>query len=184
MRNSRFVLIIARVFLLFFLSCIFTVSQLCAYELKTSKATIIYDSPEDLEEFNYNIYMSRGLGNQLKSRRAVTMEDEVIAKVDILVDKVGSVLDMYPKNLKFTLRLFADTRGVQDLYMKNYGRKVNYIAFYSISRKTMYVAVNKVNLRVFAHETGHVVVDHYFKVRPPYKIHEVMAQYAEKHISD
>ena len=184
MKNNSLWFIIPAIGLLFTLSGTFCVSCLHAYELKARKATIIYDSPDDLEEFNYNIYLSRSLGNLLKSRRVVTMEDEVRAKVDILVDKVGSVLDMNPKNLHFTLRIYPSTKGVHDVYMKSYGRKVNYIAFYSMSRKTMYLAVNKVNLRVFAHEVGHVVVDHYFKVRPPYKIHEVMAQYAEKHITD
>jgi len=184
MKNNCFRLIIIAVELLIFSSLIFLPPCLYAYELKAHKATIIYDSPDDLEDFNYNIFMGRGLSNLLKRRHVVTMEDEVRAKVDILIDKVGSVLDMNPKNLKFTLRLFPDTQGVQDVYMKSYGRKVNYIAFYSLGRKTMYLAVSKVSLRVFAHELGHVVVDNYFKVRPPYKIHEVMAQYAEKHITD
>lgn len=158
--------------------------SLSAYELKARKTTIVYDRSEDLEEFNYNVYLGSDLGKLLQSRRAITMEDEVRAKVDILVDRVGQVLDMYPENLQFTLRIFSDVKGVQDTYFESYGRKVNYIAYYSLSRKTMYLAADKVNLRVFAHEIGHVIVDHYFKVRPPYKIHEVMAQYAEKHITD
>ncbi len=35
-----------------------------------------------------------------------------------------------------------------------------------------------------AHEIGHAIVDHYFKVRPPYNVHELMAQFVEKRISD
>lgn len=184
MQNNRVWFIMKLAGVLFFLFFIFGITASHGFELQARKATIVYDNPDDLEEFNYNIYLGRGLGNLLKSRRVVTMEEEVRAKVDILVDRVGSVLDMNPEDLKFTLRLFPDTKGVHNVYMKNYGRKVNYIAFYSLSQKTMYLAVDKVNLRVFAHEVGHVVVDHYFKVRPPYKIHEVMAQYAEKHITD
>jgi len=160
------------------------VSQSYGYELKTKYTTIVFNSREDLDEFNDNIYIGRKLGFLLKQKRIVTLEDEVRAKVDILIKKVCDVLDMYPANLNFTLRLFADTKGTQAAYRKYYGRNATYIAFYSMGRKTMYIAVNKVSLRVFAHETGHVVVDHYFKVRPPYKIHEVLAQYSEKHITD
>jgi len=32
---------------------------------------------------------------------------------------------------------------------------------------------------------GHAVADQYFNVkRPPYKIHELMAQFAERHVTD
>jgi hypothetical protein len=48
----------------------------------------------------------------------------------------------------------------------------------------MYLSIRDVKLRVIAHEIGHVVVDHYFDVPPPVKIHEVLAQFAETHISD
>jgi predicted metalloprotease len=61
---------------------------------------------------------------------------------------------------------------------------VNYLAFYSLSKKTIWISVDDANLHVLAHEIGHAVVDHYFKVRPPYNIHELMAQFVEKHITD
>ena len=35
-----------------------------------------------------------------------------------------------------------------------------------------------------AHEIGHVVAENYFEVSPPQNIHEVIAQYAEQHITD
>ena len=61
---------------------------------------------------------------------------------------------------------------------------VDYIAFYSPKKNTVFYAAAKTKLRVVAHEIGHVVAEHYFAISPPPKIHEVLAQYAESHIMD
>jgi len=37
---------------------------------------------------------------------------------------------------------------------------------------------------VLAHEIGHVVVENYFTISPPQRIHEVLAQFAERHVTD
>jgi Zn-dependent membrane protease YugP len=44
--------------------------------------------------------------------------------------------------------------------------------------------VKDTKLRVVAHEVGHAIVDQYFMVRSPYNIHELLAQFTEKHITD
>ncbi|OQX13534.1 MAG: hypothetical protein BWK76_16055 [Desulfobulbaceae bacterium A2] len=153
-------------------------------ELRTQYATVQYDSPALLQEFNDNLQLGRQLGHVLTMRKALTREDELRAKLDIVINKAQEVLDMRPQNLRFIIRLYPNEQGVRAEYKKNYNQEVNYLAYYSLSRKTMYLSVNRVSLRVFAHEVGHVIVDHFFPVRPPYKIHELMAQYVETHITD
>ncbi|OQX15701.1 MAG: hypothetical protein BWK76_12685 [Desulfobulbaceae bacterium A2] len=153
-------------------------------ELRSQYATVLYDSPELLQEFNENLQLGRQLGYVLQMRKAITREDELRAKLDIVINKAQEVLDMRPQNLRFFIKLFPDEKGVREEYKRNYHQEVNYLAYYSLSRKTMYLSVNRVSLRVFAHEVGHVIVDHFFPVRPPYKIHELMAQYVETHITD
>ncbi len=91
---------------------------------------------------------------------------------------------MFPDKMLITLVLLPDDDDVSDVYKIKYGKKQDNIAFYSLSEKTIYISVDDTNLRVLAHEMGHAVTDLYFKVRPPYKIHELMAQFAEKHITD
>ncbi len=151
---------------------------------KSRYVTIRYANPQILKDFNENLYLNRSLSRMIKRKNIVTVEDEVYAKVDLIVEKVEVVLDMFPKNINFTLVLVPTKKEIAALYKKNYGKHVNHIAYYSLSRKTIYMSVNDTRLRVLAHEIGHMIVDHFFKVRPPYNIHELMAQFAEKHVTD
>ncbi|WP_067616977.1 hypothetical protein [Dissulfuribacter thermophilus] len=153
-------------------------------ELKTRYATIRYSDDDLLREFNKRLYLGRRLGYLLRNRPLVTVSDEVSAKVDIIVEKVEAVLDMFPQYVHFSLVLLPSSKDVQQVYYQKYGRRAKHIAYYSLSEKTIYLSVRDCNLRVLSHEIGHMVVDHYFKVRPPYRIHEVLAQYAEKHVTD
>ena len=147
-------------------------------------ATIRCSDPALLKEFNDNLYLGRNLSRMLKRKNLITIQDEVQAKVDIIVEKVEVVLDMFPDNLRFNLVLLPTARDVSKIYKKNYGKSVNHIAYYSIAQKTIYISVNDTRLKVLAHEIGHMVADSFFEVRPPYKVHELMAQFAEKHVTD
>ena len=154
-----------------------------AAQQKGRAATISYSSKQVLHEFNDNLRLNRKL-NYAMRKNVVTVADEVLAKLDIIIDKVQIVLDMFPNNYHVRVVLLPDDIDVARVYKKKYGKRVNHIAYYSLSEKTIYVSVDDTNLRVIAHELGHSVVDHYFEVRPPYNIHELMAQFAEKHVTD
>ncbi|HDL21265.1 MAG TPA: hypothetical protein ENH30_08340 [Nitrospirae bacterium] len=120
----------------------------------------------------------------MRIKNVDTVEDEVIAKVSLIVEKTEVVLDMFPDKMHLTLVLLPDADAVAEKFKQTYGKHQEDIAYYSLSEKTIYMSVDDTNLRVLAHEMGHAVVDRYFKVRPPYRIHELMAQFAEKHITD
>lgn len=153
-----------------------------AVELESRYATITYFDQDDLREFNNELYMGR-LKSQVKRSRGDTIEDEVIAKINFIVEKVMVVLDMFP-TLKFSIVIRPDTGEVQKDFKELYHIDVGYIAFYSPSRDKVFYSAEDANLRVVSHEIGHVVVENYFNISPPQKIHEVMAQFAEKHITD
>jgi hypothetical protein len=91
---------------------------------------------------------------------------------------------MFPPNIKVSMVLLPDRRAVTAVYQEKYGKTADNIAYYSLSENTVYVSVKDANLRVIAHELGHAIINHYFRERPPYHIHELMAQFAEKHITD
>jgi hypothetical protein len=113
-----------------------------------------------------------------------TTEDEVRSKIDVIVEKVKTVLDMYPKDMKFKIVIYNSAKEVQAAYKRIYGMDVDYIAFYSRSEDTVFLSAKKTTLRRVTHEIAHVVVEKYHVVSPPNKIHEVLAQYAERHITD
>ncbi|MFO7752051.1 MAG: hypothetical protein R6V41_02900 [Desulfobacteraceae bacterium] len=159
-----------------------TVAFTChSSEIKTNFGKIRYDSQDTLREFNHELYMGR-----LKSRinDSDTLEGEVKHKLEYIVQKVMLVLDMQIAKLNFSIVVHPSDKGVQKSFKQLYNMDVGYIAFYSPGENTVFYSAEDSNLRVVAHEIGHVVAEHYFQVSPPAKIHEVMAQYAEKHVTD
>ena len=153
-------------------------------EAKSRYATLHYSTKRLLSDFNDQIRVGRKLNYIVRKKNIVTVEDEVLAKIDTIIEKAEVILDMFPNNLHIHIVLLKNSREVSRIYKQKYGKKVNHIAYYSLSEDTIYISVNNANLRVLAHEVGHAIVDHYFKVRPPYNIHELMAQFTEKHITD
>lgn len=154
-----------------------------AQEQKSRYVTLSYPNREVLLAFNDNLRLNRKLNSALR-KNVVTMADEALAKIDIIIEKVQIVLEMFPDYYHVNVVLLPDDDDVARMYKSKYGKRVDHIAYYSLSEKTIYISVDDTRLKVVAHEIGHSVVDHYFKVRPPYTIHELMAQFAEKHVTD
>ncbi|HHN65339.1 MAG TPA: hypothetical protein ENK09_08280 [Nitrospirae bacterium] len=169
--------------ILLFVVVLLIPSQAFTEEIKTRYTTIIYNSTDQLDNFNDNI-ITGGLSYFFQRQDSVTVKDEIVSKVDGLVEHVESILEMYPSMMHFRIVLLDDDNEVRAVYRRQYNKSVNYIAFYSPQEKTVYISVDDVELRVLAHEIAHVVIDHYFGVAPPVKIHEVLAQYVEKHLED
>lgn len=155
-----------------------------AFTRSSRYVTLHYSRSELLHEFNDELYIGGSLRRILRKKNLVTVEDEVMAKLDTIIEKAQVVLDMFPDNMHIHVMLLADRNAVGRIYEQNYGRSARHIAYYSLKQDTIYISVEDTNLKVFSHEVGHAVVDHYFKVRPPYNIHELMAQFTSKHIQD
>jgi hypothetical protein len=154
-----------------------------AVELNSRYATITYHDPRALKKFNKELYMGT-LRSMVKKQGPDTIEQEVVAKINVIVEKAMTVLDMYPPQLKFSIVIEPDEQSVQQHFQRLYKIDVDYIAFYSPGKNRVFYSADNGRLRVVTHEIGHVIVENYFKVSPPQKIHEVLAQYAEKHIND
>ena len=152
-----------------------------ADEIRSRFAAVEYDDRDALKDFNYALYMGR-LKNRVKT--GDTIEDEVAGKLDFIVNRVMQILEMYLHDLDFKIVVRSSKSGVQADFKRLYNRDVKYIAFYSPSENIVFFSAKNATLNVVAHEIGHVVAEHYFDISPPPRIHEVMAQYAEKHITD
>lgn len=153
-------------------------------EIKSRYATLHFTARHLLHDFNDQIRLGRKLNFIARKKDIVTIEDEVLAKIDTIIEKAEVILDMFPDNLHIHIVLLETSADVNRLYKQKYGKKANHIAYYSLSEDTIYISVSDARLKVLAHEIGHAIVDHYFEVRPPYTIHELMAQFTEKHIND
>ncbi|PHR26301.1 MAG: hypothetical protein COA36_12535 [Desulfotalea sp.] len=153
-------------------------------QVQSRYVTLRYGNKLILHDFNDELVLSRKLRYHLKNKNIVTVKDEVTAKLDVIIEKAEVVLAMFPDDLHITIVLLASRKDVAAMYKSKYGKRANHISYYSLREKTIYISVDDTRLRVIAHEIGHAIVDQYFKVRPPYNIHELMAQFTEKHISD
>jgi hypothetical protein len=153
------------------------------FELKTRYTTIVYKSENLLRKFNKEVSLG-SLAYIMRDTRSITAEDEVKNKVDVIIEKVESVLEMFPRNLRFTVMLLPGEKDVQKVYREKYRAEVDYIAFYSPRDETVYVSVDDIRRGVLAHELAHVVVDHYYGVPTPVRIHEILARFAESHLED
>jgi len=174
---------ILKVIAVFFLAGI-CFPYLAKAEAKSRYVTLHYNGRDMLREFNDNIDLGHKLGYLIKKKNIVTVEDEVLVKLDAIMEKAEVVLDMFPKDLHIKVVILPTSDQVSQVFSQKYGKKANHIAYYSLSEDTVYISVEDTKLAVIAHEFGHAIVDHYFSDRPPYTIHELMAQFAEKHITD
>jgi hypothetical protein len=120
----------------------------------------------------------------VRKKNIVTVEDEVLAKLDTLIEKAEVVLDMFPNNMHIHVVLLETSKEVSDIFRRKYRKKASHIAYYSLSEDTIYISVDDARLRVLAHEIGHAVVDHYFKIRPPDTSHELMARIPAERIAE
>jgi hypothetical protein len=151
---------------------------------KSRYVTLQYSDKQLLHDFNDRLFLGRKLSYYLRNKEIITVEDEVLAKLDTIIEKAEVVLEMFPADLHITIVLLPSRKEVSSMYQDKYGKQVNHIAYYSLQENTIYISVKDTRLQVIAHETGHAIVDHYFQMRPPYTIHELLAQFTEKHITD
>lgn len=163
---------------------LFSPNSLMAKEAKSRYVSLRYSSQELLRDFNEEIELGRKLGSYVRKTQIVTIEDEVLAKLDAVVEKAETILEMFPDKLHIRVVLLATSSDVAAVFREKYGKNANHIAFYSLSEDTIYISVDDSKLEVVAHEIGHAIVDHYFDVRAPYNVHELMAQFVEKRIND
>ncbi len=150
-----------------------------AAELKTRLVRLEFQDEKRLQQFNSRVRL--GLSNSLgRQRSKLLLSDEVSNKLDLVYGRVQEILDMHPPRSDLSIVLLPSEVEVQAVYKNQFAAHVGYIAFFSPDENSVYLAVNKVNIRVLAHELAHVVIHHFFHKRPPESIHELLAQHVEK----
>ena len=154
-----------------------------ALEIKTRYATIIYNQEKDLHRFNEEFYLGK-YSYLLRKDYIVSVSDEVKFKTDLIVERVKSILDMFPENLEFRIAICSSEREIQKAYKLIYGKAANYSAFYAPEINTVFFSVNDMELATIAHEFAHIVMTGYFNVSPTVKIHELLSRYAARHITE
>jgi len=150
--------------LIFFTAAFLTAHAAAEEDLKifrTRYTDIHYEDDASLKAFFYrisgaeiDIYTYPGLAKN---------------RIDRIVEKVQALLDMYPENLRFAIR-------IHPRYEKGN------IAFYSRENRAIVVYADRITDNILAHEISHAVIYFYFKTPPPSKVREILSQYVDRHL--
>lgn len=148
--------------------------------LRTYYATIRYPEDALLTEFAAAISRSGPvLGDDVAKARKLSAEE-----VDKIVFRVKTLLDMYPVNFTFNVRLHTGYDSLREAYRETGGFGRSPIAFFTNSTNTIHLTVDDLNAGILAHEIAHAVINAYFPTPPPAKMQEILSQYVDKHLWD
>jgi hypothetical protein len=104
--------------------------------------------------------------------------------LDLLMEQCEIALGMSPDGLQANIVLCEDREEVNRVFFDRYGKKVDYVAFMSKTEKTIWVSLPDARKDRLAHEFGHVIVETYLPGKLSSNIHELLAQYCERHFND
>ncbi len=177
--HAAFLLIITS---FFSFSLLFTTPVSAADDWKVFEAnccSIKYQTDEHLRNFTFRIggfkFTSEGLDDNPAN---------VKIKVDDVMGKVQSILDMHPADLHISILLYPDHSTLDRIFRQFTSTGNTPIAFYSHKTKSIYVDISSVTDGVLGHEIAHAVINFYFVTPPPAKMQEILAQYVDLHLWD
>jgi len=175
--------------------------ETCAQErvYRSRSTTIYYDDPDQLVKLASKIRPNgfAGFLNRIfVGTSHISGEASLGELVDGLFKRVQCTLDMPLPKLKVNIRLYrsrgellAEYGRVQDLGGSAgsagcRGKHTDHpLAFYTKETNTIYLQTEDLTIGILAHEMGHAVIEHYFVIRPPSKISELLCQYVDQQVS-
>ena len=128
-----------------------------------------------------NTWQARPPVNVAKSE---SEELKLAAKCDTIFQRAQEILDMFPPAVHTTLRIVKNRNEIEGIHEGRYGYGTEAVAFYDLEDNTIFVAMKDLSEGVLAHEMAHCIIDHYFRVRPPRKIEELLAMHVDEHLRD
>jgi len=114
----------------------------------------------------------------------IELNQRIGVDLDALMIQCEAALDMFPDGLKAEVVLCEDRDQVNRIFQRMYGKKANYVAFMSKAEKTIWLSVPDARRERLTHEFGHVIVETYLPGKISNTIHELLAQYCERHFDD
>lgn len=139
--------------------------------------TLWIDPETDIKKVSNKISI-RGI-SRLKLPKGSSPETELAAKCDILFERAEEILDMYPPGIHVTLKVVASRDTISQVHKAQYDVGTDAPAIYLFESNTIYAWAKEISESVLIHEMAHCILDHYFQVRPPRKIEELLAMHVD-----
>jgi hypothetical protein len=130
--------------------------------LLTKYAVIHYAQDKDLSDFIWRI---SGIRFEFSTDTNLTQ-----SRIDRIVERVETILDMWPKNFHI------------EVYLHREELRPNKVAYYEHKTKSIHASIDNASDGVFAHEVAHAVICQYFSSPPPSKAQEILTQYVDKYL--
>ncbi len=157
--------------------------------------TIFYDNEAQLSEFARKIQpesTTRTLSKVFLGKGPASKK--VLGDfLETLFQRIQMILDMPLPGLKVKIiihksldelsRLFAAEFGGPSKKQRQLGASEDVPAFYVKRTNTIHLQTEKLTIGILAHEMAHCVTEHYFVIRPPPKMAEMMSQLVDREIS-
>ena len=161
----------------------------CWKVIESKYCTILCHPDVDIKRVKNNIRIKLYdvvLDKSFYSSKNNSLEKQVAEKFDRIFVKAERVLDMYPRKIRLTVRIYKNQSQLDKEYARTFGEpnRKRRIAYYVHKYTTIYITERVIRAGVLAHEMGHAITDHYFLIRPPENVRELLAQYVELHLED
>ncbi|MFQ5465493.1 MAG: hypothetical protein ACE5EI_06160 [Thermodesulfobacteriota bacterium] len=150
-------------------------------DLRTHYAAIHYPDDRLLAEFAGKITRDGRLSAAADRPRVLAA---VKRDVDRIVFRVRTLLDMYPLNFRFAIRIYPSYVKLGEAWREAGKFGPSPVAFYSHSNGTVHVTVERLSAGILAHEIAHAVINSYFDSPPPAKAQEILSRYVDTHLWD
>lgn len=119
---------------------------------------------------------------QIKVAKEEPEEKKLAAKCDTVFGRAQEILTMHPPGIHTSIRVVKDKSEIEAIHVSRYGFNTEAVAFYDFEANTIFVAAKHLSESVIAHEMAHCIIDHYFRIRPPRKIEEMLAMHVDEHL--
>lgn len=116
--------------------------------------------------------------------RDAPIEDKLIFRLNILLNRVKDILGMYCDIPILRIRIYENRSALNDEYLKIFGIRQDFKSFYIDKYKTIYTSEEDISDSIISHEMGHAIIDYYFAVIPPPKVAELIASYVDMHLEE
>lgn len=119
---------------------------------------------------------------RVRADEGKTEAGELAAKFDTIFRRAEEVLDMYPPGVHTTVKIYKHRDDIENIHSARFGYGTEAIAIYVFEENTIYLAMKELSEEVLVHEMAHCIIDHYFRIRPPRKIEELLAMHVDENL--
>lgn len=158
-----------------------------AFKVEGDYCTLYFVGNVDFNELDKHLNI-RFVNISEMERRALrttsSISKRIALKCDIILLRSEQILDMYPADFHVNVVFYETTEMLDDAYEEIMSERRHLYSYYVYENNTIYTTQSRINENVLGHEFGHAIVNHYFIVRPPETVRELLSQYVDYHLND